>query len=92
MTFLLRDFTIARNRITLYFSLMIIAYSTTTKPGSLRTVHKIVIETEELETTRAKEVLTWAKPRIFSKFVWRQLKDCVRLGEPLQVTGGGLFE
>lgn len=70
---------------------MTISYTTTTVPGSLRTLHKITIETENFESTRAKEVLVWAKPRIFDKFVWRQLKDCVRLGQPLQVTGGGLF-
>lgn len=71
---------------------MKISYSTSTAPGSLRTVHTIVIETESLTTTRAKEVLTFAKPRIFSKIVWKQLKDAVRLGESLEVTGGGIFD
>jgi hypothetical protein len=70
---------------------MKIAYSISTIPGKLRTVHTIVIEHERLETTRAKEVLLFAKPRIFDKFVWKQLKEAVRLGEPLTVDGGGLF-
>lgn len=71
---------------------MNISYTTTTAPGSLRTIHIIVIENERFETTRAKEILTFAKPRVFSKDVWQQLKECVRLGESLQVMGGGLFE
>ena len=70
---------------------MQLSYSTTTEEGNLRTVHKIIIDGEELTTTRAKEVLTFSKPRLFSKTVWKQLKDCVRLGEPLEVMGGGLF-
>lgn len=70
---------------------MKISYKTSTAPGSLKTIHTIVIETERLETTRAKEVLLFARPRIFSKYVWKQLKESVRLGEPLEVMGGGLF-
>lgn len=64
-----------------------ISYSTTTKEGSLRTVHTIKIDGEQLITTRAKEVLIFAKPRIFSKHTWKTLKECVRLGESLEVMG-----
>lgn len=74
-----------------YICGMNISYSTTTAPGSLRTIHIIVIENERFETTRATEILVFAKPRIFSKRVWKQLRECVRLGESLQIMGGGLF-
>lgn len=67
---------------------MKLSYTTSTTPGSLKTIHTIVIETERLETTRAKEVLLFAKPRIFSKYVWKQLKESVRLGENLEIMGG----
>lgn len=70
---------------------MTISYSTSTLSGSLRTVHAIVIEGEKFETTRAKEVLLFAKPRIFDKYTWKQVKDCVRLGESLEIKGGDLF-
>jgi len=70
---------------------MKISYSTSTVPGKLRTVHTIVIEHETFETTRAKEILTFAKPRIFDKLVWKELKEAVRLGNSLTVDGGGLF-
>lgn len=70
---------------------MKLSYSTSTKPDSLRTVHIIVIEYERFETTRARDVLLFAKPRIFDKLVWKELKDAVRLGEPLEVMGGDLF-
>lgn len=63
-------------------------YKTTAIQGKLRTVHIIVIEAESLTTTIAKEVLTFAKPRIQSKFVWKQLKEAVRLGESLTIKGG----
>lgn len=71
---------------------MTIRYSTSTVTGKLRTMHTIVIEHEALATTKAKEVLTFAKPRIFSKIVWKQLKEAVRLGESLTVEGGGIFD
>lgn len=71
---------------------MTISYSLSTVSGKLRTLHTITIEHETLTTTRAKEVLTFAKPRIFSKSVWKELKEAVRLGEPLTVTGGGIFD
>lgn len=71
---------------------MRLSYSTSTVPGSLKTIHTIVIEHETLVTTRAKEVLLFARPRIFSKYVWKQLKECVRLGEKLDISGGGLFD
>jgi hypothetical protein len=70
---------------------MKLSYSISTIPGKLRTVHTIVIEHETLTTTKAKEVLVFAKPRIFDKIVWKALKEAVRLGEPLTVDGGGLF-
>lgn len=70
---------------------MTLSYSTSTIPGSLRTLHKIVIETESLETTRAKEVLIFAKPRIFDKPTWKQLKRCIRMGQSLEIRGGDLF-
>lgn len=67
---------------------MEVSYSITTKPNSLRTLHIIVINGERLETTREKEVLIFAKPRIPSKYDWKLLKDAVRLGQHLQVSGG----
>lgn len=70
---------------------MTISYSTSTLPGSLRTVHTIVIEHEQLVTTKAKEILLFAKPRIFDKHTWKQLKECVRLGNSLEIRGGDLF-
>lgn len=70
---------------------MNLSYSISTKPGTLRTVHTIVIDHERLENTRAKEILTFAKPRIFDKLVWKELKEAVRLGQPLTVNGGGLL-
>lgn len=70
---------------------MTISYSISTVPGSLRTVHTIVIEHERLVTTRAKEILLFAKPRIFDKYTWKELKECVRLGNSLEIKGGDLF-
>lgn len=70
---------------------MALSYSISTVEGKLRTVHTINIDGEQLVTTRAKEVLIFAKPRIYSKPVWKQLKECVRLGQSLTVNGGGLF-
>lgn len=70
---------------------MTISYSTSTILASLRTVHIIVIEEEKLVTTRAKEVLLFAKPRMFDKYTWKQLKECVRLGNSLEIKGGNLF-
>lgn len=71
---------------------MTLSYTTSAIEGSLRTVHTIVIDGEQLVTTRSKEILQFARPRIYSKWVWKALKEAVRLGEPLQVTGGGLFD
>lgn len=70
---------------------MNISYSKSTVPGKLRTVHTIRIENEEFASTKAKEILTWAKPRIFDKLAWKDLKEAVRLGHTLQISGGGLF-
>lgn len=70
---------------------MNISYKPSTVEGSLRTLHVIVIEHEKLETTRAKEVLLFAKPRIFDKYTWKQLQECVRLGNSLEIKGGDLF-
>ncbi len=67
---------------------MNLTYKTTTNGKSLRTIHIITIEAESLTTTIAKEVLAFAKPRIQSKIIWKQLKDCVRLGESLRISGG----
>lgn len=63
-------------------------YKTTTSGDSLRTIHIIVIDAEILTTTRAKEVLQFAKARIQSRFMWKQLKEAVRLGESIQIRGG----
>lgn len=71
---------------------MTIRYSTSTIPGKLRTVHTIVIEHEKLETTKAREILIWAKSRIFDRYVWKELKEAVRLGIPFTVEGSGIFE
>jgi len=71
---------------------MNISYSTSTMPGKLRTFHKIKIENEEFITTRKGEILIWAKPRIFDKATWKEVKEAVRLETSLQISGGGLFE
>ncbi len=63
-------------------------YKTTTKPGSLRTIHIIVIEAESLTTTIAKEVLIFAKARNPTKYEWQEIKEAVRLGRPLTIRGG----
>jgi hypothetical protein len=70
---------------------MNLTYTTSTKPGSLRTIHTIVIDGQEKVSTKAKEILTFAKPRIFSKSVWKELKEAVRLGHNMTVTGGDLL-
>lgn len=70
---------------------MTLFYIPSTKLGSLRTIHNIVIDGKELKTTRAKEVLIFAKPLIYDKIVWRELKDAVRLGNTLEVRGGGIL-
>lgn len=61
---------------------------TTAFPDKLRTMHIIVIDGESLATTRAKEVLQFAKNRNIARHDWRDLKDAVRLGEPLQIRDG----
>jgi hypothetical protein len=70
---------------------MNLSYTISANPGSLRTIHTIVIDGQELVSTRAKEILIFAKPRIYSKSVWKELKDAVRLGQPITVTGGDLL-
>lgn len=62
--------------------------TTTAHPDKLRTLHIIVIDGEALSTTREKEVLVFAKPRLNSKHDWRDLKEAVRLGNSLQIKGG----
>lgn len=57
----------------------------TNSPDKLRTLHIIVIDGESLSTTRAKEVLQFAKNRSISKFDWKELKEAVRLGNPLSI-------
>lgn len=67
---------------------MTLSYTPAIKKGDK---HIILIETDKLETTKAKEVLKFAEKRVFSKSVWKLLKEAVRLGEPLEIKGGGLF-
>jgi hypothetical protein len=71
---------------------MQLTYSTSTIPGKLRTIHSISIDGEKLTTTKAKEILLFAKPKIYSKYSWKALKNAVRLGESLTISGGGLFD
>ncbi len=61
---------------------------TTLHPDKLRTLHIIVIDGEALTTTRAKEVLQFAKNRSIARYDWKHLKEAVRLGEPLQIRDG----
>ena len=56
--------------------------------GNPRIVHILIINDECITTTRNKEVLKFARPRIASKFDWKHLKDAVRLGESLTIAGG----
>lgn len=61
--------------------------TTTAHPDKLRTLHMIVIDGEILTTTRAKEVLQFAKNRSIDKYGWKQLKEAVRLGQSLSMKG-----
>ncbi len=54
-------------------------------PDKLRTLHIVVIESEILTTTRAKEILNFVKNRNPTKSEWKQLKEAVRLGLTLQL-------
>jgi len=68
---------------------MNLSYKTTTVgPHKLRTMHVIIVEDEFLTTTRAKEVLKFVKDRNPSKYDWKQLKEAVRLGDPIKITDG----
>lgn len=67
---------------------MELTYRTVTAPNSNRTIHVIVIDESVLATTRAKEVLNFAKPRLTSKWDWKHLKEAVRLGTDLTINGG----
>lgn len=53
--------------------------------------HFLQIGGEQILTTRAKKILDFAQPRITSKSDWKDLKEAVRLGEPLTITGGKIF-
>lgn len=65
---------------------MSIDYKTTTQqPDKLRTLHMIVIDGESLTTTRAKEILQFAKNRSLPRYDWKLLKEAVRLGEALTI-------
>lgn len=52
-------------------------------PDKLRTLHIVVIDSEILTTTIAKEVLQFVKARNPTKHEWKELKEAVRLGRPL---------
>jgi hypothetical protein len=58
---------------------------TTARPDKLRTLHIIVIDGESLATTKAKEILHFAKNRNIPRYDWKQLKEAVRLGNPLSI-------
>lgn len=70
---------------------MQIKYYRTTIPGTLRNWHVIEIDGERFESSRAKAVLIWAKPRIFDKETWNVLKECVRRGWRVDGMGGSMF-
>jgi len=70
---------------------MNISYTPATIPGKLRTEHKITIDHQTFSTTRKKEILVWAKSRIFDKYTWRKLQEAVRLETSFTAAGGGLF-
>lgn len=59
---------------------------TTASPDKLRTMHIIIIDGEILTTTRAKEVLQFAKNRAIEKYDWKKLKEAVRLGVALNIS------
>lgn len=62
-------------------------YKTTTKhPDKLTTLHIIVIDGEILTTTRAKEVLQFAKNRSITKRDYKELKKAVGNEEKLTIT------
>jgi hypothetical protein len=63
------------------------------KPAFVKgATHYLEIDGEKFESTREKEVRNWAKTRIYSRYIWKQLKESIRLGESLTVDGGGLFD
>lgn len=62
--------------------------TTTAHPDKLRTMHIIVIDGESLATTRAKEILQFAKNRSIGKYDWKELKEAVRLGQSISIKGG----
>jgi len=57
-------------------------------PDKLRTLHIIVIDGESLSTTRATEVLKFAKNRNPNRSEWREIKEAVRLGLRLSIRDG----
>lgn len=67
---------------------MELSYVITYKDGSLRPIHNLVIGDEQIISTRQKEVLAFARPRITAKYDWKQLKEAIRLGNHLQIMGG----
>jgi hypothetical protein len=67
---------------------MTLSYLPAVAKGQL---HKLEIDGEKIETTRAKEVLDFAKSRLYDKSVWKELKEAVRLGKSMTVTGGGIL-
>lgn len=60
-------------------------------PDKLRTLHILVVDSEIITTTRAKEVLQFAKNRNPTKREWKELKEAVRLGTPLKLRDTNKF-
>lgn len=63
-------------------------YYRTVQPGKLRTIHHLTIAGETITTTRSKEILLFAKPRVRDRFEWKHIKEAVRRGESLEIFGG----
>lgn len=59
------------------------------KPAIVKgAAHLLLINGEYISTTKQKEVLLFARNRITDKFTWKELKEAIRLGQPIEITGG----
>lgn len=67
---------------------MTLNYSITYAENSIRPIHNLVINGESIITTRQKEVLNFARPRIQLKSDWKLLNESIRLGQHISISGG----
>jgi len=59
------------------------------KPAIIKgATHLLTINGECISTTQQKEVLLFARNRITDKFTWKELKEAIRTGQPIEINGG----